>query len=122
MSETETFEQDPASAPTAHEETVTGAGHEHPNDRKYATIALILGAITAVEVLFYYLEDDLGNTIVITGLLLMMAVKFWVVAAFFMHLRFDSNLFTRLFYSGLALAAAVYVVFLATFSFWGSSG
>lgn len=122
MSETETIEQDPAAAPTAHEETITGSGHEHPKDRKYVMIALILGAITAVEILFYYVEDDLGNTIVITGLLLMMVVKFWIVAAFFMHLRFDSNLFTRLFYSGLVLAVAVYIAFLATFSFWGSSG
>jgi cytochrome c oxidase subunit IV len=118
----ETIEHDPAAAPTAHEETVTGEGHEHPNDRKYVMIALILGAITAVEILFYYIEDDLGNTVVITGLLLMMVVKFWIVAAFFMHLRFDSNLFTRLFYSGLVLAVAVYIGTLTTFSFWGSDG
>jgi cytochrome c oxidase subunit IV len=122
MSETETMETDPAAAPTAHEETVSGEGHAHPSDKKYVVIALILGVITAVEILFFYIEDDLGNTVVITGLLLMMVVKFWIVAAFFMHLRFDSSLFTRLFYSGLALAVAVYIGALTTFQFWGGEG
>jgi hypothetical protein len=36
-----------------------------------------------------------------------------------MHLRFDSNLFTRMFVSGLVLAIGVYLVALATFRFFG---
>ena len=35
-------------------------------------------------------------------LLLLMAIKFWIVAYFFMHLKFDKPILTRLFYSGLA--------------------
>src|SRR3712207_8648598 len=35
--------------------------------------------------------------------------KFAIVAGWFMHLRFDSNLFTRLFVAGLVLAILVYI-------------
>ena len=42
----------------------------------------------------------------------MMSVKFFVVTWFFMHLKNDSKLLTSVFYFGVALAAAVYVVFL----------
>ena len=31
-----------------------------------------------------------------------MAIKFWTVAYFFMHLKFDKPILTRLFYSGVA--------------------
>lgn len=106
-----------AGASSAHEETVHGSGRPHPSDRNYVMIALILGVITAVEIAFYYLEDDLGAAVV-PGLLIMMVVKFFVVAAWFMHLRFDSRLFTRLFVAGIVLAVGVYVGALATFQYW----
>ena len=44
-----------------------------------------------------------------------MAVKFWLVVQFFMHLKFDAKIFGRLFWTGLLLAAFVYVGALATF-------
>ena len=44
-----------------------------------------------------------------------MAVKFWLVAQFFMHLKFDAKIFGRLFWTGLLLAVSVYVAALATF-------
>ena len=49
----------------------------------------------------------------------MMAVKFWMVTWYFMHLKFDSKLLTYIFYAGLALAVAVYCAALATFRFFG---
>jgi cytochrome c oxidase subunit 4 len=91
--------------------------HDHPSDGKYIKIALILAALTAAEVATFYVEDSLGAAL-IPLLLVMMVVKFFIVAAWFMHLRFDSNLFTRLFLSGLLLAVAVYIGFLATFEFF----
>jgi hypothetical protein len=45
-----------------------------------------------------------------------------MVAGWFMHLRFDSNLFTRMFVSGIVLAASVYLAMLATFQFFSSNG
>lgn len=114
---TETVEQahreghEPAAT---HDET-----HDHPSDGKYIQIALILAAITAAEVVTFYVEDQIGSLLV-PVLLVMMVVKFVIVAAWFMHLRFDSNLFTRIFVSGVLLATAVYVGFLTTFEFFRS--
>ena len=108
-------------AASAHEETVTGTGHAHPSDRSYVGIALILALITAAEVATFYLEDELGS-VLIPALLVMMVVKFAMVAGWFMHLRFDSNLFTRLFVSGIVLAVGVYLAMLAAFEFFSSDG
>ena len=49
------------------------------------------------------------SPIEITLLLVLMAIKFVVVAANFMHLKFDDKLLTRIFYSGLFLAVVVFV-------------
>src|SRR4051794_21337847 len=108
-------------AASAHEETVTGMGHAHPADRSYVGIALILALITAAEVGTFYLEDSLGSWLV-PALLVMMTVKFAMVAGWFMHLRFDSSIFTRLFVSGIVLAVAVYIAMLATFQFFSKQG
>jgi cytochrome c oxidase subunit 4 len=105
----------------AHEETVTGTGHAHPTDRSYIGIALILAVITAAEVATYYLEDELGSVLV-PVLLVMMVVKFAMVAGWFMHLKFDSSLFTRLFVSGVVLAVLVYIGTLAAFEFFTTDG
>jgi cytochrome c oxidase subunit IV len=37
----------------------------------------------------------------------------------FMHLKFDSKIFSMMFYAGLVLAVGVYMVFLFTFQFFG---
>jgi len=87
----------------------------HPTDRKYVEIALILAAITAAEVATYFV--DLGN-VAAPLLIVMMVVKFAMVAAWFMHLRFDSRLFRRLFVAGIITAVAVYIAALTMFEFW----
>ena len=89
--------------------------HDHLSDAKYIQIAVILAVITAVEVVTYIV--DFGELLV-PSLYLMMAVKFWLVAGFFMHLKFDSPLFTKLFVAGLVGATAVYVIMLSAFQFW----
>jgi cytochrome c oxidase subunit 4 len=93
--------------------------HEHPSDAQYIVIALILGAITALEVSTYYIDffnDHFAYLLV--ALLPMMVVKFGIVAAFFMHLRFDDKILRRIFAGGLLLAIAVYSIALATFHFF----
>ena len=94
--------------------------HEHGmSDAGYIKIALILAAITALEVSTYYV--DFGP-LFMPALLFMMVVKFVMVVSYFMHLKFDNKLFTYLFYSGLLLAIAVYCGFLATFKFFIQKG
>ncbi len=93
------------------------AAHEHPSDAKYIQIALILGAITALEVAAFYVEDSLGS-LLIPSLLVMMALKFFIVVSWFMHLRFDIKLFSLVLVSGLVLTAGVYAAVLSTFEFF----
>ena len=94
---------------------VTHTEHEHPSDAKYGQIAILLAALTAAEVSTYFV--DIGP-ILIPALLVMMVVKFFYVAAWFMHLKFDSILFRRFFVAGLILATVVYCIALTAFEFW----
>ena len=90
--------------------------HEHGmSDAGYIKIALILAAITALEVSTYYV--DFGP-LFMPSLMIMMVVKFVMVVSYFMHLKFDSRIFSFLFYTGLGLALFVYIVALATFKFF----
>ena len=78
-------------------------------------IALALMVLTGAEIAVSYM--DLGKAQV-PLLLVMMAVKFFTVVLYFMHLKYDNLLFKRLFYSGLFLAVFVYTVALLTFHFF----
>jgi cytochrome c oxidase subunit 4 len=104
-------------AQAEHEAQTEHEGRAHPSDRSYVGIALILAVLTALEVVSFYVEEQLG-VLLVPALVIMMIVKFAIVVAWFMHLRFDSNLFTRVFVSGLMLAVGVYVITLTTFRFW----
>jgi len=82
------------------------AHSDHPSEKKYWVIALILAIITAVEVALSYV--DLGDAVA-PLLLIGMVMKFFIVAAYFMHLKFDSKVTRRLFISGLSLAVFCYL-------------
>ena len=84
--------------------------HAHPSDAEYVRIALILGAITAVEVAVYYVKSI--KDFLVPILLVLAVTKFSMVALWFMHLKFDSKLFRRLFVTGIVLAILVYTIFL----------
>jgi len=93
-----------------------GTHHDHPGEGKYIKIALILAVITAAEVAFSYWEAVEG--ILAPSLIFMSIVKFAMVVAYFMHLRFDSRLFRRLFVAGLCLAVFCFGAVLTTFHVW----
>lgn len=103
----------------AHADHETGheAGHEGGHsDAFYVKIALALALLTGMEVTLSYI--DIG-ALFLPLLLILMVVKFFMVALFFMHLKFDSKWFSFFFYSGLFLAVGCYLAFLATFQFFG---
>ncbi len=89
-------------------------GHEM-SDMAYIKIALILAAITGLEVSTYYV--DFG-VLFMPALLAMMVIKFVMVVSYFMHLKFESSWFSFLFYTGLGLALFVYIAALSTFKFF----
>jgi cytochrome c oxidase subunit 4 len=88
---------------------------EHMSDWQYVKVALLLGVLTAIEVLTYFI--DFGELAVPT-LLVLMVLKFAIVVAYFMHLRFDNSLFTKVFLAGLITAVIVYIAVFLTFAFW----
>ena len=107
----ETHDVSPAASGDAHAGT-----HDHPSDLKYVKIAIILAVLTAAEVLTY--TFDITGGLLVAILIPMMIVKFAIVAGYFMHLKFDKPILTRIFYSGLVLAMLVYLAMLTTFRFW----
>jgi cytochrome c oxidase subunit 4 len=90
--------------------------HEHGmSDAGYVKIAIILAAITGLEVSTYYVNF---GPLFMPALLTMMVIKFVMVVSYFMHLKFDSKIFSFLFYVGLGLAIFVFCTALATFKFF----
>lgn len=78
----------------------------------YWLIGIILAVLTALEVAAYYMHETLGS-LEVPILLGLSVAKFILVVMFFMHLKFDSKLFTWVFLAGLVLAVFV-VSFLMT--------
>jgi cytochrome c oxidase subunit 4 len=85
----------------------------HPQPRQYVTVGIVLAIVTAIEVGIYYVESI--RDLLVATLLVLAFVKFFLVVTWFMHLRFDSKLFRRLFVSGLVLALAVFAIVLTVF-------
>jgi cytochrome c oxidase subunit 4 len=104
----------PGSAPEPHHRPHE---HAHPSDRKYVVVAVFLAVVTALEVSTYFWEDASTTALVLT-LFPMMIIKFAVVCAYFMHLRYDNPLFRRVFLFGLVLAIGVYTAALGAMNFF----
>ena len=94
----------------------TAPDHAHPDELEYIKVALVLAVVTAIEVAIYYVPALEGALVPI--LLLLSLIKFVLVVLWFMHLRFDSRIFRRLFVAGVILALFCYVIVLATFHVW----
>lgn len=93
--------------------------HDHPSDLFYLKIAGVLAFFTALEVGTYFLEGDVSEGLLIAGLTILMIIKFAMVAAYFMHLKYDTKWFTYVFVAGLVLALAVYAIFFSAFDVFG---
>lgn len=108
---------------TTTESVETNDAHDdeahHPSDWEYIKIALLLGFLTALEVGMYFLEDSLNRAALFIGLTVLMIVKFVLVVAYFMHLKYDTPWFRRVFVSGLVLAMSVYAIFFFAFDLFG---
>ena len=85
----------------------------HPTPRQYVEIAVVLAVLTALEVSASFI--DIGPAFLPT-LIGLMTIKFALVAGWFMHLRFDTRLYTRLMVGGLLGALSLYAVVLLVFS------
>ncbi len=84
----------------------------HPTEALYIKVALVLAVVTAIEVGLFYTK--FSQTATNLALIALAAIKFVMVAAYFMHLKFDNKLLRRLFVTGFVLAASVYIAYLLT--------
>ena len=87
----------------------------HPTPRQYVLIAVILVVVTGIEIATSYI--DTGHTnVIIVALFLMAALKFFLVAAWYMHMKVDQPFFRRVFVVGMVGAGVVYGILLLVFS------
>ena len=92
----------------------TDHAHEHPDWKQYKWVALILTVITIVEVWIYY-TGFASHRLFVPTLLVMSAVKFAIVVAYYMHLKYDNKLFLALFVGPLFIAMGTITALLFLF-------
>ncbi|HEY5415802.1 MAG TPA: cytochrome C oxidase subunit IV family protein, partial [Gemmatimonadaceae bacterium] len=92
-----------------------GEVHEHPTWKQYKWVALILTAITVVEVWVYYIPAFTRTKLFVPSLLIMSAVKFAIVVLFYMHLKYDARLFRALFTGPLIIAVVTLISLMFLF-------
>lgn len=122
----------------------TAAAHAHGGHEPHAhgsaiyfKIGFVLFVLTALEVLLYeicygHMHESmpaLGTALApwfVELLLGLSAIKFWLVAMFYMHLRDDMSFLSWVFSASLGLAAIVIVALIALFvynrSLWWATG
>jgi cytochrome c oxidase subunit 4 len=84
----------------------------HASLRTYVIIGVILTVVTAIEVAISYIPAL--SSVEVPLLLALSFAKFMLVVLFYMHLKFDSRIFSRLFY-GLSVLATLLVSGLLLF-------
>jgi cytochrome c oxidase subunit 4 len=86
-----------------------GIEKEHPTWSTYWKVAVILTLMTIIEVWIYYIPSFVASKAFVPVLLAMSAVKFFIVVAFYMHLRYDHKLFRVLFTGPLIIATTTII-------------
>lgn len=94
-----------------------GHGEAHASRSTYWLIALVLGILTLLEVAVFYVPAV--RPVIVPVLLVLSAAKFVLVVGFFMHLRYDRPILTRIFAGGLVVAT---VIILALMLLFGAVG
>jgi cytochrome c oxidase subunit 4 len=96
-------------------ESPSGQGDHsgHASPRTYWAIGGILTVITAMEVAAFYIPAM--APVLVPVLLVLSATKFMLVIMFFMHLRFDSKVFSGVFLTGMVLASFMTVALIVLF-------
>ena len=98
--------------------------HAHPTWQTYTKIALVLFALTALEVWAYNIVEHHSpaalasalEPVIVPVLLILSAIKFFLVAMFYMHLKFDHRLYSWVFIVPMCFATAIILALMALFS------
>jgi cytochrome c oxidase subunit 4 len=106
--------------------TATEHDQPHASSGKYIQIASVLFLLTALEVLLYeacfgHLKEGMPalaaslSPYFVELLLILSAFKFWLVAMFYMHLKFDLKILSWLFGFSLVIAGIIIVALFSLF-------
>ena len=95
-------------ASTAHDEG-------HASVQTYIRVAVVLAILTAIEIGALYVPG-LPPHVLVTLILIFGTMKFALVVAFFMHLRYDNRILTALFVGPLMIAGVIILALMALFS------
>jgi cytochrome c oxidase subunit 4 len=88
----------------------------HPTPATYFKVAMILSVITAIEVAIFYITPLSYGIIPILAVLSI--GKFALVVLYYMHLKFDSRIFTGMFFFGMMVAIGVTFSLMALFGWF----
>mgnify|MGYP000636901390 CR=1 FL=1 len=91
------------------------AEHEHASIKTYLLIGLILTVITAAEVAIFYIPAIADTSWLAPILITMSLGKFVLVVMYYMHLKFDSRIFSSVFVAPLILAVTVVISLIILF-------
>jgi caa(3)-type oxidase subunit IV len=98
--------------------------HVHPGAAIYFKVALVLFALTALEVGAYEVGrrpstiQPLIAPVVVPIILVLSAAKFALVAMFYMHLKQDAQIYRGLFIFPLVIAAVLIVGLIVLLRYW----
>jgi cytochrome c oxidase subunit 4 len=85
----------------------------HPGPREYILIGVVLSILTAAEVAVYFVEAL--APILFHILVILSTIKFILVVMYYMHLKFDSRLFTGVFMIPFSIAVFMVVSLVVLF-------
>ena len=110
---------------SAHATAVDAHDHAHPTWQTYTKIAITLFILTALEVAAYEVVHrhapaglaTMLEPVVVEVLLFLSALKFVLVAMFYMHLKSDGKLLSGIFGFSLILATVVVLGLLVIFMY-----
>ncbi len=94
----------------------TEAAHNdeaHATTGHYVRIAIVLTVLTILEVGTYYVNIPFG--ILVPLLIVLAGMKFGLVVAYYMHLRYDSKLFSGFFFFGLTIEILLLIALMVLF-------
>ena len=100
--------------------STAGHGAVGVGARTYVVVAAFLLAITVMEVWIFYVPAL--ARVLVPILLVLSALKFALVAMFYMHLKFDHAWFSYVFIGPLIIAIGLAVALLWLFGHLGTTG
>tara|TARA_B100000959_G_C14985319_1_gene625316 strand:- start:73 stop:543 length:471 start_codon:yes stop_codon:yes gene_type:complete len=96
---------------------ILSSGKGHAGPVYYWIIAAILGIITLIEVWWFTVPEL--RYMLAPAMLIFSIIKFALVVAFFMHLRFDHKMFSTIFITCMVVGILFFSVFLLLSAFHG---